>query len=277
MGKNSKNLITSNRSVFFISDRTGITAEALGNSLLSQFEGINFKKVHMPFIDTLEKAENAAKQITEASLKDNHPALVFSTQITKEFICLISTSNCVFFDFFEAFISKMEKSLTAKSLHVMGRSHGINYSNHSSRINSVNFALNSDDGVGVKNYKDSDIILIGVSRSGKTPACLFMAMQYGIKASNYPLIEQDLATTKIPNLLTQYKNKLFGLTIQPTRLHKIRDKRMGNSHYASLRQCQSEVRQAEDIYHSNNIPFLDTTQTSIEEIAAKIINKLSLR
>ena len=255
-----------NRVVFFISDRTGITAEALGVSLLSQFEGLNFTKIHLSFIDTLDKVHDAVKKVNSASLEAGEPALVFSTQINSEFRVMISESNCVFFDFFETFISKMERSLDLKSSHTAGKSHGVNHNNnYSNRMNSINFALGSDDGLGSKTYENADLILIGISRSGKTPSCLFMALQYGINAANYPLIEQDL------------ENKLFGLTINPIRLQKIRDERRSNSNYASLKQCQNEVKRAEDLYHTNNISFIDTTQISIEEISAKIINKLSLR
>ena len=267
-----------NRIVFFISDRTGITAEALGVSLLSQFEGLNFTKIHLSFIDTLDKVHDAVKKVNSASLEAGEPALVFSTQINSEFRVMISESNCVFFDFFETFISKMERSLDLKSSHTAGKSHGVNHNNnYSNRMNSINFALGSDDGLGSKTYENADLILIGVSRSGKTPSCLFMALQYGINAANYPLIEQDLENTKLPESLQQYKHKLFGLTINPIRLQKIRDERRSNSNYASLKQCQNEVKRAEDLYHTNNIPFIDTTQISIEEISAKIINKLSLR
>ncbi len=204
------------------------------------------------------------------------PVLVFSTQINQNLRQLIIDSNCIFFDFFDTFISKMEHALNLKSSHTVSRSHGVSQNDHyTDRINSINFSLNSDDGLGLKYYDQADIILIGASRSGKTPSCLFMALQYGIKAANYPLIEQDLKNTKLPEILQQYKDKLFGLSINPIRLQKIRDKRKSN--YASLQQCQSEVRRAEDMYHTNNIRFLDTTQTSIEEISAKIINKLSLR
>jgi regulator of PEP synthase PpsR (kinase-PPPase family) len=267
------------RTVFFISDRTGITAEALGNSLLTQFEGVTFNKVHLSFIDTLQKAEKCVQQINDACIRDGNPALIFSTQIEEQFREMMSKSSGIFFDFFETFISRMEESLESKSIHAAGKLHGLNNNNKSynSRINSVNFSLASDDGMSIKHFDRADIILIGVSRSGKTPTCLFMALQYGIKAANYPLIEQDLDTDKLPKILHPFKNKLFGLTISPTRLKKIRGERRGNSNYSSLQQCQSEVRRAEDIYHSNKISYIDTTQISIEEITAKITSKLSLR
>ena len=266
------------RTIFFISDRTGITAEALGSSLLSQFEGVDFQPVRLPFIDSLEKAQAAIERINQASLKEGAPVLVFSTQINQEFRRMLTTSNCVFFDFFDTYISKMERALNLESLHTAGRLHApSDHNNYNNRIDNINFTLNSDDGLGSKYYDQAEVILIGVSRSGKTPSCLFMALQYGIKAANYPLIEEDLGSTELPEVLKEHQHKLFGLSINAIRLQKIRSTRKSNSHYASLQQCQSEIRRAEDLYRANKIPFLDTTQSSIEEISAKIVNYLSLR
>ena len=266
------------RTAFFTSDRTGITAEALGNSLLSQFEGIDFQRSRLPFIDNAKKAQDAIDLINQTSITEGAPVLVFSTQINQEYRKLLSESNCVFFDFFDTFISKLEKTLESKSLHAAGRLHSPSDDDNSytDRINNINFTLNSDDGLGLKYYDQADVILLGVSRSGKTPSCLFMALQYGVKAANYPLLEEDLENTKLPEILQKYKHKLFGLSINPTRLQKIRSTRKNNSQYASLPQCQSEVRRAESLYQANNIAFLDTTQMSIEEISAKIIHHLSL-
>ncbi len=266
------------RTVFFVSDRTGLTAEALGLSLLTQFSGFDFRKHTLSFIDTKEKAEAAAEQVRQASERDGQPALIFSTQITDEYRDTLMQSGGVMFDFFESFISKMEFTLHAKSSHTAGRSHSINReNNYSERINSINFALSNDDGAVTKHYENADIILTGVSRSGKTPTCLFLALQYGIHAANYPLIEEDLDTHKLPSVLQKHRDKLFGLTLNPVRLHKIRSERRGNSRYASLDQCQREVRRAEEIYYNSRIPYLDTSQVSIEEIATIILNKTGLK
>ena len=270
--------MTTRRTVFFVSDRTGITAEALGLSLLTQFTGFDFKKRTLSFIDSEEKAHSAAEQVRHASEKDGVAALIFSTQITDEYRDILIESGGVMFDFFESFISKMEQTLGTESSHAAGRSHGIDRdSNYSGRIHSINFALNNDDGATTKYYEEADIILTGVSRSGKTPTCLFLALQYGILAANYPLIEEDLNTHKLPEILRNHKEKLFGLSINPVRLHKIRSERRGNSRYASLDQCQREVRRAEEIYHSNKVSFVDTSQVSIEEIATIILDKTGLK
>ena len=171
----------------------------------------------------------------------------------------------------------MENTLETKSSHEMGLSHGVgNKNTYSGRIDSINFALNNDDGLSTKNYEHADIILTGVSRSGKTPTCLFLALQYGIYAANYPLIDEDLDSVKLPSVLKPFKNKLYGLSINPVRLQNIRDERRSNSGYASIEQCQKEVRRAEDMYVQNDVPFIDTSHISIEEIAGRILQKSKL-
>ena len=266
------------RTVFFISDRTGITAEALGNSLLTQFGDIEFKRVNLAFIDSLEKAERAAVKIMTASQNDGQPALIFSTQIKKEYRAVIENCGGIIFDFFETFISKMEAALGEKASHAAGLSHGVtDNKTYTNRIESINFSLTNDDGLNAQNYENADIIITGVSRSGKTPTCLFLALQYGIYAANYPLIEEDLHSVHLPQALKPHKSKLFGLSINPVRLQNIRDERRSNSGYASIAQCQKEVRRAEDIFVENRVPFIDTSQTSIEEIATRILHKTKLK
>ena len=208
------------------------------------------------FIDTQKKAQTAALLIKEASEADGEPALIFSTQVSAEYAHLLENSGGIIFDFFETFISKMEDTLETKSSHEMGLSHGVgNKNTYSGRIDSINFALNNDDGLSTKNYDHADIILTGVSRSGKTPTCLFLALQYGIYAANYPLIDEDLDSVKLPSVLKPFKNKLYGLSINPVRLQNIRGERRSNSGYASIEQCQKEVRRAEDMYVQNNVPL----------------------
>ena len=265
------------RTVFFISDRTGITAEALGNSLLTQFPEIEFKRVNLAFIDTLKKAQSAVSVINDASKADGEPALIFSTQVSSEYRHLLEDSSGIIFDFFDTFISKLESTLATESSHEMGLSHGVgNKNTYSGRIDSINFALNNDDGLTTKYYDSADIILTGVSRSGKTPTCLFLALQYGIYAANYPLIDEDLDTIAIPSPLKPFKDKLYGLTINPVRLQNIRDVRRSNSGYASIEQCRKEVRRAEDMFVQNDISYIDTSHISIEEIAGRILQKSKL-
>lgn len=265
------------RSVFYISDRTGITAEMLGHGLLTQFQGVHFNAKILPFIDTIEKAQQAVNQINQAAENDKARPLVFSTLIEKPLRDIIAQCNGLMLDFFATFISPLEQELKITAQPVIGHAHGMGvYANYKARIDAVNFALTNDDGVTTRNFSLADIILIGVSRSGKTPTCLYLALHYGILAANYPLTEEDMSSTQLPSILLPYRERLFGLTIDPLRLQQIRHERRSDSRYSSPQQCEFEVRTVERIYNIEKIPYLDTSQVSIEEIATTILQKTGL-
>jgi regulator of PEP synthase PpsR (kinase-PPPase family) len=265
------------RAVFFISDRTGITAEMLGRSLLTQFEGIEFEKITLPYIDSQEKAEQAIQRIKHTADYYSSRPLVFSTIIDRRIRELIAQSECFLLDFFDSFIAPLENELQIPSTTVVGRAHGMGPgTSYKARIDAVNFSLNNDDGITTRNYPSADIILVGVSRSGKTPTCLYLALQFGLMAANYPLTEEDLDKLHLPSALQRYRDKLFGLTINPERLHEIRSERRSHSRYASLEQCRFEIRRVEGIYRQEKIPFIDTSNMSIEEIATTILHQAGL-
>ncbi len=266
------------RSVFFLSDHTGITAETLGRSLLTQFEGLELSQTSWPFLDSLEKAESAVSRINRAARDDDCRPLVFSTIVDPEVRKVVLTCRGVVFDFFDAFNDRLESELGQPALHVTGRSHGIrDFQQYTARIDALNFALSNDDGLMASNYPASDIILLGVSRSGKTPTCLYLALQYGVLAANYPLTEDDLEAGLLPKALTPYRNRLFGLTIDPIRLHRIRTERYPDSRYSQLGQCQFEIETVESLYRREAVPFLNTTSMSIEEIAATILQRAGIQ
>lgn len=260
------------RAAFFLSDRTGITAETMGHSLLTQFESIEFEQTNLPFIDSLEKADEAVEQINAAAEKYGSRPLLFSTLIDRDIRRTIKQSSGMMFDLLNTFIHPLEDELGISSAHAVGRTHGMGvYSNYKSRIDALNFSLANDDGNTVKHFPKADIIILGVSRSGKTPTSLFLALQYGILAANYPLIDGDLESSRLPKVLEPYRDKLFGLTIAPERLQQIRKERRPDSHYAEYQQCQYEVNAVEKIYRAQQINFLDTSAVSIEEIATTIL------
>lgn len=267
------------RTVYFLSDRTGITAETLGHSLLTQFDGVNWRRTSVPFLDSLEKAIDTAERINQAAVRDNHRPLVFSTLVDEEMRGVIQQANCVFYDFFGTFIDSMEKELNQSSAHAIGRSYDMraNTASYFERMEAINFTLNNDDGVSAKNFGKADIILVGVSRSGKTPTCLYLALHYGISAANYPLTEEDMDSMRLPKILAPFKDKLFGLTLNAEQLHRIRQERRPNSPYASLAQCQQELQWQESLYRMNNIQHIDSTNVSIEEISAAIMNRSGLK
>jgi [pyruvate, water dikinase]-phosphate phosphotransferase / [pyruvate, water dikinase] kinase len=265
-----------NRTAFFISDRTGITAENLGHSLLSQFEGITFNRVRLPFVDTPEKAREAALQINTACIADGKRPLVFSTLILPEVRGIVEQSDAVILDLFEMFIVPLEAELGQPSSHAIGRSHaaGMNYN---SRMDAVNYALSHDDGGISRELNRADIVLVGVSRCGKTPTSLYLALQFGIYAANYPLVPEDFSGDELPSALKSLRHKLYGLTIRPERLQHIRTERSPNSRYASLENCQLEVKQAENLMRQSNIPYLDVTTMSVEEIATTILHQTGIK
>lgn len=260
------------RHVYMISDGTGITAEALGNSLISQFAGIPFEKSTIPYVDSHEKAAEIVTQINLCAQTRGVKPLVFLTIVNPSISAVVKEAQACVFDLFSAFLGSLEKELHEKSSYTPNLSHSVaNDKSYGLRIEAVDYALNHDDGIKTRGYDKADIILIGVSRCGKTPSCLYMALQYGILAANYPFTEEDLAGFHLPDCLRPYKHKLFGLTIEAHRLTQIRSERRPNSRYASDEQCRLEVNEVEEMYKIEKIPYLNSTKYSVEEIATKIL------
>ncbi|MBE0484641.1 pyruvate, water dikinase regulatory protein [Marinobacter sp.] len=266
------------RTAFFISDGTGLTAEALGHALLAQFEKIEFERITVPYIDDEEKAHTLVKRINKSAEVDGNHPLVFDTIVNSSVRDIISTANGFMIDIFGTFLSPLEQELNSSSSYTVGKSHAINNEgSYERRIHAVNFALDNDDGARTRHYSEADLILVGASRSGKTPTCLYLALQYGIKAANYPITEEDLDDQKLPAALRPHKEKIFGLTIEPERLATIRNERRPNSRYSSIQQCMHEVEEIELMYRRERIPYLNTTAYSVEEISTRIIVSTGLK
>ena len=262
----------SRRTVFFVSDQTGVTAETLGHSLMTQFEGLEFRPVTLPFVSTLDKAHEVVRRIDRAAQEEGVRPIVFSTLVQDELRDVLMTANGLFLDLFSAFVGPLERELHTRSTHRAGRAHGIaDLAAYTTRINATNFALANDDGSG-GDYAHADVVLVGVSRVGKTPTCVYMALQYGVFAANYPLTEEDLEAGRLPVRLEPFRSKLYALTIRAERLQQIRSERRPDSRYASRAQVQYELRAADALYARYSIPMLDTSESSIEEIASRIMN-----
>jgi regulator of PEP synthase PpsR (kinase-PPPase family) len=262
------------RTVFFVSDGTGITAETFGHSVLTQFE-LRFKQVRLPFIDTLDKAHEAVREINEAFDVDGKRPIVFSTLVKAELSTVVRQSKGMHMDLIQTFVEPLEQELGVKSTHTIGRSHNIADSDdYKNRIEAINFSLAHDDGQSNQNLASADVILVGVSRSGKTPTSLYLAMQYGIKAANYPLIPEDFERGKLPGGLLPHKKKIFGLSINPDRLAEVRNERRPGSKYAALENCRYEINEAEKMMRREGIRWMSSTTKSIEEIAAMILQEI---
>jgi hypothetical protein len=266
------------RLVFFVSDSTGITAETLGNALLSQFDDIDFDKITLPFVSDRALAQAAVRSIDVSCEVDAPRPVVFSTLSNPDLYDIVCTSRALVLDLFKAFLPRLEEEFQMGSTHATGRYHGlVNRPNYEGRIEAIDFALSHDDGASVKHYDRADIILVGVSRSGKTPTCIYLAMQFAIRAANYPLTNDDLKKGGLPRFLDRFVRRLYGLTIDPERLRQIRQNRRPDSRYASLAQCRTEVAEVEALFRSRGIPYLDTSHSSVEEIASRILQDTGLQ
>ena len=261
------------RTVFFLSDQTGVTAETLGHSLLTQFSSRNFRQMTVPFIDTEDKARAAVRTINAVQESGAPKPIVFSTLVQDEYREILKEANGLHLDIFDVFLTPLAAELGEEPSYEPGRAHGMSdIDAYMKRIEATNFALANDDGGISRNYEVADLILIGVSRSGKTPTCLYLALQYGVFAANYPLTDEEFESGKLPEFLVQQKEKLFGLSIAPERLLQIRKERRPMGKYSSSQQIRFEIRETQKIFRRYGIPYVDTTEFSIEEISSRILD-----
>lgn len=264
------------RPVFYVSDGTGITAETIGHAVLTQFTDQQFTTDRLPFVDTPDKARAAVAEIQAAAAQYGVRPVVINSCVEPDLNAILATSGALILDVFDPFIAPLEQEFQTKREPRAGRAHGmVDFDKYHSRINAMNYALSHDDGVSL-DYGEADVILVGVSRAGKTPTCVYLALHYGIRAANYPLTSDDLDGDRLPVKLRPHRNKLFGLSIDPTRLHQIRQERRPNSRYAELETCKREVSAAETMFHLERIPVLSTTHASIEEICSRLLEELGI-
>jgi len=265
------------RPVFYVSDGTGITAETIGHSLLTQFTETRFVSDRFSFVDSVERAREAAAKIRASAQLHGVRPVVINSCMDSEVGAALAESGALMLDVFAPFIEPLERELGENRQRKVGQAHGIaDFDTYHRRINAMNFALTHDDGASL-DYADADLILVAVSRAGKTPTCVYLALHYGVHAANYPLTEEDLGHDRLPPRLRPHRNKLFGLTIDPIRLQQIRQERRPNSGYAQLETCKREVSAAEMMFRAERVPTLSTTHTSIEEIASKVLTTLGIQ
>ena len=265
------------RTVFYISDGTAITAETLGHSLLTQFDGLRLRQVRIPFVDSEDKAIQAKDRIDRAAGEDGLAPIVFNTIVEPRLVEILETSQGHKMDLFGAFLAALEQALGVKRSPHVGRAHGIQDPvSYEHRIEATNYALDHDDGIDIR-FDDAEVILVGVSRVGKTPTCLYMALHYGVRAANYPLTEDDMENLRLPSFLRKHKSKLYGLEISAERLAQIRETRRPGSRYASLKQCRRELEMARSLLQMENVPLINTTTASVEEIGSHILDHLGLQ
>ncbi len=266
------------RVVYFVSESTGITAESLGESVLSQFPQVDFVRRHQPFLNTPEKAQELAVEIKQLSIETGASPLVFATMPDEKITDILSSSPCHYYELFTGYVQDVSEDIGIAPSGESGMSHGLkNAHSYDHRMDIVNYTLLHDDGMTLKNMSDADVILVGVSRSGKTPTCLYLALHFGIRAANYPLTDDDFLKDDLPEILKKNQDKLVGLTISPKRLADIREKRRAGSQYAKISKCKSELNQAQELFVRYDVPVFNTTSSSIEELSARIFQVVTNR
>jgi len=268
--------LSTTRLVFYVSDGTGITAETIGHSLLTQFGGMQFTTSRIPFVDSVERALEVAERIRVTGEAEAQRPIVINSSVNPAISAALAQSGALMLDVFEPFIERLESELGQLRQAKVGQAHGmVDFETYHRRINAMNFALAHDDGMSI-NYDQADVILVAVSRAGKTPTCIYLALHHGVAAANYPLTDEDLEHDRLPPRLRAHRSKLFGLTIDPVRLQQIRQERRPDSRYADLETCKREVLAAEKLFRAERIPVLSTTHVSIEEISSKVMSTLGL-
>jgi regulator of PEP synthase PpsR (kinase-PPPase family) len=199
------------RSVFFISDGTAITTETVGHSLLTQFPGVAWRQQRIPFVDDPEAAAEAVGRIEAAAQDDGAPPIVFISVIDDATRSVFYGCHCIILDLFADFLDTIERALGLSREGSVGRAHGLaNSERYEDRMEATNYALSHDDGIS-RTYENADLILVGISRTGKTPTCLYMALHFGVKAANYPLTPEDLDNQRLPPSLRLHRGKIVGL------------------------------------------------------------------
>ncbi len=260
------------RTLFLVSDGTGITAETLAQALLSQFEDLRVREVHLPFVDSEEKMDRVLERIAAAHARDGVCPIVVATVLDPELRARLSTGEALYLDLLGPFLQRLADALGVTPTGATGRAHGQrDPGRYLRRIDAIHYTLAADDGLALDTLGEADVVLLGVSRVGKTPTSLYLAIHHGLRSANYPLTEEDFTRGDLPPALLARRSRLHGLTIDPERLHEIRERRRPGSDYASLARCRDEVRHAQALFRRHRIPVLDTTRRSIEEIAAAIV------
>ncbi|WP_232324963.1 pyruvate, water dikinase regulatory protein [Microbulbifer agarilyticus] len=265
------------RTAFFISDGTGLTVEGIGHSLLAQFRDQPVEQVTVPYVDSDARVKLVLQRIERAAEESGLQPIIITSIVSDQIRNQLHESSALMLDVFESYLAPLANLFGTNPVRTVGVSHGIsNDSRYSARMDAVHFAMDNDDGRRTREFESADVILVGVSRSGKTPTCLYLALQFGLRAANYPITEEDMDSTSLPKILRPYQQKLFGLTIDPRRLMSIRQERRANSRYASPEQCEFEVRQVEQMLRRAQIPYLDATELSVEELATRLMSQAGI-
>ncbi len=257
--------------VFFLSDSTGISAETMGNALLIQFPDLVFERRTIPFISTVEVAQQVVAILDEAMGGPVTP-LVFTTTAEDEIRNELRRTTAPLIDFFEMHMHRVEGILGQRGMREAARLHGVgDIKRYNSRMAAVEFTIEHDDGQSVRALDRADVILLAPSRCGKTPTSMYLALQHGLFVANYPLVDEDLESSELPRPVRSYADRCFGITTTVDRLSRVRNERRPGSRYAEVAQCRWELRRAQEIYAAHRVPVIDSSAKSVEEMATMIL------
>ena len=262
------------KDIYYVSDSTGILSTNLGQSLLCQFPEIHFHEEQFPFIRSVKEARATLKYILKNS--GGRSPIIFSTIMLPEVLKVFDTPEVELFDMYVAFLDRLERSLEVQPLRLPGFYRHTDNVSISKRVEAIHYTLEHDDGTKIDELDDADVILVGVSRSGKTPASVYLATQMGLKAANFPLTIEFLTQYSLPEAIKRNIKRTVGLTTSPEMLRKVREKRYAASNYAKLVTCLEELDQAKNIFLKNKIPVVNTEGKSIEETATQIMQEIGL-
>ncbi len=262
--------------MFFLAGGTGISAETLGNLMLQQFPSVTFARNKIPFITSVDQARDVVVTL-DGAMTDGVTPLVFSTVSDEQVRAELQRTTCAFVDLFGSHLDTVERVLHVNATHGGGALHGVgDLRRYDRRMKAIEFAMEHDDGASLRNLEQADLILLAPSRCGKTPTSIYLALQHGLKVANYPLVEEDFATSELPRPVRNLKAVSFGLLSTAARLSQVRGERRPGSDYASLGQCSYELRRAEALYRTHRIPSINSASMSVEEMAAVIMQSSRL-
>ncbi|WP_104035238.1 posphoenolpyruvate synthetase regulatory kinase/phosphorylase PpsR [Vibrio jasicida] len=266
------------RDVFYVSDGTAITCETLGHVVLGQFPFIANEKT-FPFVETPDKVADVVKEIEISYQREGVKPLVFFSIVVPELRELLRKAPANCYDVLESIVQKVGDDIQMKPQPKLQRSRSVGKDSDTyfDRIAAIEYTLAHDDGITLKGLEEADIILLGVSRSGKTPTSLYMAMQFGLRVVNYPFIAEDVKMMRLLPEFEIHRHKLFGLTINPERLNEIRENRLSGSEYASTEQCKLELDTVEALFRREAIPYINTSSLSVEEITTRILERAGMK
>lgn len=266
------------RDVFYVSDGTAITCETLGHVVLGQFPFIPNEKT-FPFVESQDKVADVVKEIETSYQRNGVKPLVFFSIVVPDVREMLLEAPAYSYDVLESIVQKVQDDIqmAPKPKLQRSRSVGKDSDTYFDRIAAIEYTLAHDDGITLKGLEQADIILLGVSRSGKTPTSLYMAMQFGLRVVNYPFIAEDVKMMRLLPDFEIHRHKLFGLTIDPERLTEIRENRLSGSDYASTEQCKLELDTVEALFRREAIPYINTSSLSVEEITTRILEKAGMK